>query len=443
MARYFQFGGESLPGVMPISYYQRMTEIKDLAESRGITTRQAVEGINSGRYKLPSQVKAEQEAAIRAGEEQRQAAATSTTITKPPVAQPPDWLNDVITAGPTAVPQSATQGMTYKPPGAGDTFTPPVRPATMPTRDTAAAAPITTTTPAAASTAQPTAQPATQAVGFGGQNYQDLVNMFQTAMQEANQANIARYEQGLGIWESIVNQYAPGGGFGAGMEAQLERAKTRDVAAAQQQMVSSGLWNTTVAAALPKKWEEEIGTPGRLQIEDIRRQRYGESLAGQAGFIERRTDQPPSMELFANLMSGAYAGPAGYTGETTGGGAVTGQRYGPTSTGGAKTARPISLGEPAGGGLYTGPGSREYGRELPPTPTEPSGAPRDWEGVTMPGVMAGQVQPGAQRYGQVAGIEERMGYEPRGRYTSTPTGNNLTPTEDNLALMKKVLARRR
>ncbi|KKL63083.1 hypothetical protein LCGC14_2178640, partial [marine sediment metagenome] len=44
----------------------------------------------------------------------------------------------------------------------------------------------------------------------------NLVDYFIKAMEEANQANQARYEEGLGLLEQSAGLYAPGGGFGAG-----------------------------------------------------------------------------------------------------------------------------------------------------------------------------------------------------------------------------------
>ena len=185
----------------------------------------------------------------------------------------------------------------------------------------------------------PTSQPTyNQQPAF---DFSGITGMFEQAMAEANEANEARYQQGLGLYGQIADIYAPGGSFGAGHEAQLERTKTRDVASAQQQMVSSGLWGTTVAAAIPSAWEETVGQPSRLALQDVQMGRYGEALAGQAGFMERRSDIGPDMGLFANLMQGASAGPmggGGYGGQAGGqvGGRSTGirARAGGGATGG-------------------------------------------------------------------------------------------------------------
>lgn len=196
-------------------------------------------------------------------------------------------------------------------------------------------------------------------------DYSKITGMFEESMAEANRANEARYQEGLGIHGQIADIYAPGGGFGAGHEAQLERTKTRDVASAQQQMVSSGLWGTTVAAAIPAAWEETVGQPSRLALQDVQMGRYGEALAGKAGFIERRSDVGPDMGLFAGLMQGAYAGPM----SGGGGGQVGGQRYGTPPAGG---------GQVGGGPIYTGgrtgppqPGAAPVPTQTPARPSQP------------------------------------------------------------------------
>ena len=148
-----------------------------------------------------------------------------------------------------------------------------------------------------------------QTGGFGQEQFQQLTGQFQQAQQEANRANEQRYQQGLGIYGDIAEMYKPGGGFGQGMESQLQRTKTRDVAAAKQQLAGAGLYNTTVAAGQGQAWEDVVGTPARLQMQDIQTGRYAEAMRGKAGFIERRTDQAPDMGQFGDLMKGAYAGP--------------------------------------------------------------------------------------------------------------------------------------
>lgn len=127
--------------------------------------------------------------------------------------------------------------------------------------------------------------------------YQDAIS----AREKANIANEKRYSQGMGIFDQLLKMYSPGGQFGKGFEAQIERTKEKDVASGAQSLVSSGLYNTTGTAGLGKAWEEDVGQPARLKLEDLRMGRYGDALTQKAGFIERREDIGPSDELFSQI----------------------------------------------------------------------------------------------------------------------------------------------
>jgi hypothetical protein len=123
------------------------------------------------------------------------------------------------------------------------------------------------------------------------------INAFAAAANKARAANEERYKQGMSLWDQIIQRYQPGGAFGAGAMASYERGKTKAVGAGMQQLVSSGLANTTVAATIGKKYEEEVGTPFRTQLEDMRMGRLSEAQSGKAGFIERREDVGPDPNL--------------------------------------------------------------------------------------------------------------------------------------------------
>jgi len=138
----------------------------------------------------------------------------------------------------------------------------------------------------------------------------------------ARAANIARQQRIETIFDEIIGRFRPGGAYGAGMEAQIARGKTRDVAAGMQQLVSSGLYGTTLAAGLPKKWEEEVGMPARQKLEDIRMERLSEAQMGKAGFLERIQEPYPDYAPFMQAAAGAGQ-VAGYGGGIAGGRTVT------------------------------------------------------------------------------------------------------------------------
>jgi hypothetical protein len=70
--------------------------------------------------------------------------------------------------------------------------------------------------------------------------------------------------------------YAPGGAYGKGLEASLERGAQKSIASGTQAMVSSGLASTTMPAGLGKQYEEEVATPARAELES----RRAEALSG-------------------------------------------------------------------------------------------------------------------------------------------------------------------
>ena len=133
-----------------------------------------------------------------------------------------------------------------------------------------------------------------------------MANAFIQAAARANAANEKRYQQGMGIWDQIIKRYEPGGAFGKGALAEYERGKTRAMSSGMQSLVSSGLANTTVAATMDKKYEEEVGSPFRLQLEDMRMDRLTQAQMGQTDFISARQDvgPDPSMAYQAGSSQG-------------------------------------------------------------------------------------------------------------------------------------------
>ncbi|KKN46593.1 hypothetical protein LCGC14_0671430 [marine sediment metagenome] len=65
-------------------------------------------------------------------------------------------------------------------------------------------------------------------------------------------------------------QYQPGGGFGKGVEAGLERGRVKAVSAGMQNLVSAGLAGTTMAGGLGLRYEEEVAAPTRASLEGER-----------------------------------------------------------------------------------------------------------------------------------------------------------------------------
>jgi len=56
-------------------------------------------------------------------------------------------------------------------------------------------------------------------------------------------------------------------------------------------------------AATGRRWEEAVGGPERLKLEDIQMQRLSQAQIGKAGFIERREDIGPDYGMIAQLAT--------------------------------------------------------------------------------------------------------------------------------------------
>lgn len=121
--------------------------------------------------------------------------------------------------------------------------------------------------------------------------------------QAAKEANLKRYSEAMQIYDEIISRYRTGGEFGKAALGQLGKQKIRDVGAETQQLISSGLYGTTTMAGTGRRWEESVGAPARLKLEDIQMQRLSEAQIGKAGFIERREDVGPDYGQAAGLAS--------------------------------------------------------------------------------------------------------------------------------------------
>ena len=133
----------------------------------------------------------------------------------------------------------------------------------------------------------------------------DILSQYQQQYDEAKQANEARYSQALGIADQAIKRYKPGGGFGEGAMAQYQQGKHQAMSQGMSSLVSSGLSNTTVAAGMPLAYEQEVGTPFRLQLEDMRMNKLTEAERAKADIIQNRQDTYPDLSMMAQLQERA------------------------------------------------------------------------------------------------------------------------------------------
>jgi len=128
--------------------------------------------------------------------------------------------------------------------------------------------------------------------------------------------------------QRAMAQYAPGGGFGKGIEAGLERGRVKALASGMQSLVSAGLAGTTIAGGLGKKYEEEVAAPTRAQLESMRAERISalevmlaqmEQSGMQAGLGRQFGTTPSRMpQISTPTMSASAPAPYISTGYTKG-----------------------------------------------------------------------------------------------------------------------------
>jgi len=91
-----------------------------------------------------------------------------------------------------------------------------------------------------------------------GPNWQEIV-----AKEQAEKQIKQPFTEAMAMYE-------PGGSYGAGVEAALDRTRTKYMASGQQSLVSAGLANTTMGAGLSGKFAEEVAAPTLANVESER-----------------------------------------------------------------------------------------------------------------------------------------------------------------------------
>ncbi len=119
----------------------------------------------------------------------------------------------------------------------------------------------------------------------------------------ATRANLQRYSQIMDIYNKVISRAGPGGAFQKAGLAQIESAKTKGVGKETQSLISGGMFGTTTAAGVGRKWEADVGAPARLRLEDIMEQRLTTAQLGKAGAIERREDVYPDYSSLLQMLA--------------------------------------------------------------------------------------------------------------------------------------------
>lgn len=221
---------------------------------------------------------------------------------------------------------------------------------------------------------------------LGNINIADIIRQMQKAQEEANEANELRYQQGLaeltGARDVMRELYGEAGEMmgdvGRSAMEDISRGAVAAGGRGRQQLISSGLANTTIAANLMRGTEEDrrramerVEGQQATMRGGLATQRAGVEMAGggaMADFIARRSDVGPDPALYGSLIQAAMAGGTGEPIRVQAG-------LGPMARAGLTgTGRPMGGG--GGGGLDMGgggagyvtpsrPGTTTWGADLP------------------------------------------------------------------------------
>ena len=135
--------------------------------------------------------------------------------------------------------------------------------------------------------------------GYAGQ----LTGQISAQSASARRANIERRKQIEGMYDKMMGMVGPGGAFEKRGLGEIERARTKGVGQETQQMISSGMYGTTTAAGVGRRWEADVGAPARLRLEDIMQQRQLGVMGQKAGFLERIEDVYPDYSALMQMLA--------------------------------------------------------------------------------------------------------------------------------------------
>jgi len=122
----------------------------------------------------------------------------------------------------------------------------------------------------------------------GGNAPPSLTEQYKKMEAEAKAKNVAREKEIRGIYTDILNAISGSeSSLRAAGLADIERQAGQLVGQETQQMISSGLYGTTTAAAIPRNVATSFTRPARLKLEDLLATRKREAQLGLAGFVER------------------------------------------------------------------------------------------------------------------------------------------------------------
>lgn len=157
-------------------------------------------------------------------------------------------------------------------------------------------------------------------------NIADIIKQLQKQQDKANKANLERYGQGLGeltgtrgTMRGLYDQAGEGLGLvGRQATQDIDRGALRSMATGRQQLISSGLGNTTIQGNLLRAVEEDRrrAMQGVEEQQGVARMGLSERRAGMEGgaggsiasFIANRNDIAPDLGAWGSLIQAGQAG---------------------------------------------------------------------------------------------------------------------------------------
>lgn len=130
-----------------------------------------------------------------------------------------------------------------------------------------------------------------------------LTDMYEKMSQEALTKNTAREQEIRNIYADILTSIS-------GSESSLRASGLKDIenqankltGQQTQNLISSGLYGTTTAAAIPKQVATEFTQPSRMKLEDLISQKKQAAQLGLAGFVERIQNPYPDYNTLVQAM---------------------------------------------------------------------------------------------------------------------------------------------
>jgi len=129
-----------------------------------------------------------------------------------------------------------------------------------------------------------------------------------TSAPEPTDVKIARQKAEVSKpFQEAMKYYQPGGGYGAGVEAGLDRGRTQSMASGMNALIGSGLAGTTMAAGLGKKYEEEVAAPTRAGVESTRAQNLAALNMAMGGAQQSASQFTQGMDQSSQQFSQSQA----------------------------------------------------------------------------------------------------------------------------------------